>query len=57
MLQPYRNGTVAVSVVYTNEAAKAEIELGDAWKIKLDGDLVTNLGKWLEPKNVEIVYQ
>jgi DNA polymerase-3 subunit alpha len=57
MLQPYRNGTVAVSVVYANGAAEAEIELGDAWKVKLEGELVTSLGKWLEPKNVEIVYQ
>jgi hypothetical protein len=46
-----------VSVVYSNERAEAEIELGEEWKVKLEDDLVVNLGKWLEPQNVKIVYQ
>jgi DNA polymerase-3 subunit alpha len=57
LLAPYRNGTVPVSVVYTNGCAQAEIELGEGWKVKLEDDLLTSLGKWLEPQNVEIVYQ
>jgi DNA polymerase-3 subunit alpha len=57
LLGPYRHGSVPVSVVYCNERAEAEIELGEEWKVKLDDDLVTNLGKLLEPQNVEIVYQ
>jgi DNA polymerase-3 subunit alpha len=57
LLEPYRNGSVPVSVVYSNERAEAEIELGEEWKVKLEDDLVVNLGKWLEPQNVKIVYQ
>lgn len=57
MLSPYRNGSVPVSVVYTNGNAEAEIELGEAWKVKLDDDLMSTLGQWIEPKNIEIVYQ
>ena len=57
LLEPYRNGSVPVSVIYSNERAQAEIELGDDWKVKLEDDLVANLGKWLEPGSIEIVYQ
>jgi DNA polymerase III subunit alpha len=57
LLSPYRNGTVPVCVVYTNGEARAEIELGDAWKVKLDDNLIAMLGQWLEPGNIEIVYQ
>jgi DNA polymerase III subunit alpha len=57
LLSPYRNGTVPVCVVYTNGEAQAEIELGDAWKVKLDDNLMSMLGQWLEPRNIEIVYQ
>ena len=57
MLAPYRNGTVPVSVVYTNGRAQAEIELGENWKVRLDDALVSSLSQWLEPGNVEIYYQ
>ncbi|MGH8677330.1 MAG: OB-fold nucleic acid binding domain-containing protein, partial [Burkholderiales bacterium] len=57
VLAPYRNGSVPVSVVYTSDKAQAEIVLGEEWKVTLDDDLVASLGKWLEPGNVEIVYQ
>jgi DNA polymerase-3 subunit alpha len=57
LLEPYRNGSVPVSVVYANERAEAEIELGEEWKVTLEDDLMVNLGKWIEPQNVEIVYQ
>ncbi|HKQ26160.1 MAG TPA: DNA polymerase III subunit alpha [Burkholderiales bacterium] len=59
LLAPYRNGGdggCPVSVVYTNKDAEAEIELGDAWRVKLEDGLIHSLGKWIEPKNVQIVY-
>jgi DNA polymerase-3 subunit alpha len=57
LLGPYRHGSVPVAVVYCNERAEAEIELGEEWKVKLEDDLVVNLNNSLEPQNVEIVYQ
>ncbi|MGH9578284.1 MAG: hypothetical protein ACRD3R_12670, partial [Terriglobales bacterium] len=59
LLAPYRNGGEGgcpVSVVYSNNDAVAEIELGDAWRVKLDDGLINSLGNWIEPKNVQIVY-
>ena len=59
LLAPYRNGGddgCPVSVVYNNNDAIAEIELGDAWRVKLDDGLINSLGDWIEPKNVQIVY-
>ncbi len=60
LLGPYRNGGnggCPVSVVYTNGKAVAEIELGDTWRVKLDDGLISSLGDWLKPNNVQIVYQ
>ena len=37
--------------------AVAEIELGNDWRVKLDDGLISSLGDWLEPNNVQIVYQ
>jgi DNA polymerase-3 subunit alpha len=59
LLAPYRNGGEGgcpVSVVYRNNDAVAEIELGDAWRVKLEDGLINSLGDWIEPKNVQIVY-
>jgi DNA polymerase-3 subunit alpha len=57
VLEPYRNGTLHVSIAYTNGNATAEFELGEDWKIRPDDTLISELGKWLEPKNVQVVYQ
>jgi DNA polymerase-3 subunit alpha len=57
VLEPYRNGTLRVSIAYTNGNAVAEFELGEDWKIRPDDTLISELGKWLEPKNVQVVYQ
>jgi hypothetical protein len=46
-----------VSIAYTNANAAAEFELGEDWKIRPDDTLISELGKWLEPKNVQVVYQ
>ena len=57
VLEPYRNGSLRVSVAYTNDNAVAEFDLGENWKIRPDDNLMSELGKWLEPRNVQVVYQ
>src|SRR5690606_31105543 len=57
VLEPYRNGGLPVAVRYTNGAAEAEFELGEAWKVRPEDGLIADLGKWLEPGNVKVVYQ
>ncbi len=57
VLEPYRNGSLRVSIAYTNESAVAEFDLGEEWKIRPDDTLISELGKWLEPRNVQVVYQ
>ena len=57
VLEPYRNGSLRVMISYTNGHAAAEFDLGEDWKVRPDDNLIAELGKWLEPKNVRIVYQ
>jgi len=57
VLEPYRHGSLRVSIAYTNGNATAEFDLGEDWKIRPDDNLISELGKWLEPKNVQIIYQ
>jgi len=57
LLAPYRNGGVTVSIQYTNREAECRIDLGDAWRVKLDESLIQSLGEWLQPENVQIVYE
>jgi DNA polymerase-3 subunit alpha len=57
VLEPYRNGSLRVMISYTNGNAAAEFDLGEDWKVRPDDNLIAELGKWLEPKNVRVVYQ
>jgi len=58
MLQPYRSGgNLRVRVSYTCAKAQVDFNLGEEWKVRPDDTLMTDLGKWLEPENVEVVYQ
>lgn len=57
LLEPYRNGNCPVSIVYANRGAACEIALGEAWRVSLHDELIRSLSDWLEPQNVEIVYQ
>ena len=56
LLEPYRNGTCPVSILYHNHVASCEIELGDAWRVNLSDNLLQSLGTWLSDENVKIVY-
>jgi DNA polymerase-3 subunit alpha len=57
ILAPYRSGTCPVSVVYSGRGAACEIDLGDAWRVSLQDDLIRSLGDWLKPENVKVVYR
>ena len=57
ILAPYRSGTCPVSVVYSGRGAECEIDLGEAWRVNLQDDLIRSLGDWLRPENVKIVYR
>ena len=57
LLEPYRNGALKVCVAYTSARAQAEFDLGEDWKVRPDDALIAELGKWLEPENVQVVYQ
>jgi DNA polymerase-3 subunit alpha len=57
LLAPYRaDGACAVTVHYENGAAACEVALGDAWRVRPDGQLLEHLGAWLAPENVHVVY-
>jgi DNA polymerase-3 subunit alpha len=59
VLAPYRaagNGTCQVLVQYENGKAMCEVALGDAWRVRPDPQLISDLGAWLAPENVEVVY-
>jgi len=59
MLQPYRatgQGTCQVVVSYGNGKAACEVVLGEAWRVRPDGKLIDELGAWLAPQNVQLVY-
>ena len=57
LLNPYRNGSCPVTVVYTSPNATCEIELGADWKVRLEDELLEALAGWLSHENVEVVYQ
>jgi DNA polymerase-3 subunit alpha len=57
VLAPYRSGKCPVHVVYYNKGATCEIDLGEAWRVNLHDDLIRSLSSWLEPQNVQVVYQ
>jgi DNA polymerase III subunit alpha len=59
ILSPYRgngNGTCKVFVRYQNSGAECEIALGDAWRVRPDERLLSELSAWLTPENVQVSY-
>ena len=59
MLAPYRasgSGACLVVVSYQNARAACEVALGDAWRVRPDNKLLTDLGAWLAPENVQVVF-
>ncbi len=56
LLSPYRNGNCPVTLVYHNQSASCEIQLGDDWRINLNDNLMQSLGAWLSEDNVKVLY-
>ena len=59
LLAPYRasgGGACQVVVAYRNATAACEVALGDAWCVRPDSRLIAELGAWLAPENVQLIY-
>jgi DNA polymerase III subunit alpha len=59
ILAPYRasgSGACQVVVAYRNAQAACDVALGDAWRVRPDSRLIADLGAWLAPENVQLVY-
>jgi DNA polymerase-3 subunit alpha len=59
MLAPYRasgQGACMVVVSYENNKAVCDVALGESWRVRPDPRLISDLGAWLTPANVEVVY-
>jgi DNA polymerase-3 subunit alpha len=70
LFMPYRQDSIAknkgaeshlysycpVTVIYRNQYATCEIELGNTWQVHLDDTLIESLSTYLQPENVEIIY-
>ena len=56
LLSPYRNGSCPVTLVYHNQAACCEIQLGEGWRVNLNDNLMQSLGAWLSEDNVKVLY-
>jgi len=56
LLAPYRNGPCPVRVQYRNDRAECELPLGEAWRVRLEDELLAGLQSWLRAENVEVVY-
>jgi DNA polymerase-3 subunit alpha len=57
LLAPYRSdGACPVFVHYETGGAACDVALGDAWRVRPDAQLIEQLGAWLAPENVQVVY-
>ncbi|HWS13786.1 MAG TPA: DNA polymerase III subunit alpha [Rhodocyclaceae bacterium] len=56
LLAPFRDGPCPVRVRYRNRQAECELPLGDAWRVRLDDELLDGLKEWLSEGNVEVLY-
>ncbi|WP_333840353.1 DNA polymerase III subunit alpha [Pelomicrobium sp.] len=56
LLEPYRHGTCPVVVHYVNGVAECDLPLGDAWRVRLEDELIAGLEAWLARENVQILY-
>ena len=57
LLAPYRNGAVPGVHRLQQQDAECRIDLGEDWRVKLDDGLIQSLGEWLQPENVQILYE
>ena len=59
ILAPYRaagSGACQVVVSYGNGKGACEVVLGEGWRVRPEAKLIADLGDWLTPENVELVF-
>ena len=56
ILKRYRDGTIPVKVMYSGSTGDAEIDLGHEWRVRPEDSLFKDLGEWLTPEDVSLVY-
>jgi DNA polymerase-3 subunit alpha len=56
LLAPFRNGSCPIVVEYRNGGRVGGVALADAWRVTPDNALIAQLGDWLAPENVRVVY-
>jgi DNA polymerase III subunit alpha len=56
ILQPFRPGSLPITVRYVNDRLRGEVELPEAWRVAPDDALIDRLREWLAPENVQVVY-
>ncbi len=55
-LQPYSQGKCPVYIQYLQENAKAELKLGEEWRVRPDAQLILTLSEWLGTDHVTLEY-
>lgn len=62
ILNPYRSAPengfpgTPVELVYASKQAACVVRLGDAWRVRLPDELVTQLSSWVAPADIEVTY-
>jgi DNA polymerase-3 subunit alpha len=56
LLEPWKNGGCPVLLLYKNDGASCEMELGEAWRVQLHDTLLKSLRETLEAENVLVQY-
>ena len=55
-LEPFRDGSCPVRVIYRTQAAEAVLALGESWRVRPSGDLLQRLRDWLGAAAVSLEY-
>ena len=56
LLTPFAPGNCPVRLTYRNAEATCELSLGDAFRVRLEDELLASLGDWLKRENVCVDY-
>jgi DNA polymerase-3 subunit alpha len=56
-LEPFKGGGCPVGISYSSEVAKANLQLGDEWRVHPTDELVARLKSMLGSEAVEVRYR
>jgi len=57
IISPYKGGNCPITLNYTSNVAKANLQLGDEWRIHPTDDLITRLRWFLGQDKLEVRYK